>query len=98
VGEVMENEVMKARLKRTFIGYARRYRSCLRTGSFGALTPEIMTKMIFEHIPLNEVERIIEDIEIIRDRGGEAGDYFNMVLKGFQHSKDKIFDKKEYSY
>ncbi|WP_456273228.1 hypothetical protein [Bacillus sp. AK031] len=88
----MENEVMKARLKRAFMSYARRYRSCLKNGTVVSVTPETITKQVFQQLSLVEVERIIQDIEVIRDRGGEAGEYLKMIVYGFQ---DNLNDSSE---
>lgn len=74
----MKNELDKAQLKHKLSSYIRRYRRCIP--QFGK--PEAIALDLVQNTSISELEKIINDIEVIRDRGGEAGSYLKLIING----------------
>lgn len=71
-------------IKRQLRSFCRRNRTALRYTYVKNYTAEDISEMLIDRIGAEEVERILVDIDIINERGGDTVKYFMLILEGLR--------------
>ncbi len=73
-----------ADIKRQLRSFCRRNRTALKYTHIGQYTAEEVGDMFLECVGPEELEKILHDIEIINQRGGDSVKYFMLILEGLK--------------
>ncbi|BCB05676.1 hypothetical protein KH172YL63_38090 [Bacillus sp. KH172YL63] len=76
---------MEAReIKRKLRSFCRRNRTALKYTQIGECSAEDISDLLIERLGVDELRRILADIEIISRRNGDTVKYFMLILKGIK--------------
>ncbi|MCA1061355.1 hypothetical protein LCL96_20780 [Rossellomorea aquimaris] len=73
-----------ADIKRQLRSFCRRNRTALKYTQIGRYTAEEVSDILLKSVGAEEVEKVLQDIEIINQRGGDSVKYFMLILEGIK--------------
>jgi hypothetical protein len=73
-----------ADIKRQLRSFCRRNRTALKYTHIGSYSAEEVSDMIIKCVGAEEIKRVLHDIEIINQRGGDSVKYFMLILEGLK--------------
>ncbi|PFA67386.1 hypothetical protein CN378_11105 [Bacillus sp. AFS015802] len=73
-----------ADIKRQLRSFCRRNRTALKYTHIGQYTAEEVSDMLIDCVGAEEVKKILHDIDIINQRGGNTVKYFMLILEGLK--------------
>ncbi|TMU84326.1 hypothetical protein FGG79_15645 [Bacillus sp. BHET2] len=71
-------------IKRRLRSFCRRNRTALKYTYIGEYTAEDISDMLIDCLGVEEVSRILDDIDIITRRNGDTVKYFMLILEGIK--------------
>jgi hypothetical protein len=73
-----------ADIKRQLRSFCRRNRTALKYTHIGEYSAEEVSEMFIDCVGTEEVKKILHDIDIINQRGGDTVKYFMLILEGLK--------------